>query len=304
MKKIFFSLLFFLISTTFFAQASYSSNGIAVQGIARNSESVAYRGKTITLKFYFYYFDESNNEQPVNSEITKQVLTDNFGVFSTIINPSNSINTQTDLTPEVNSKFANQTVWLRITNNEDSQILQESQLMHVPYAISANNGVPTGTILPFMGLEADVPVGWLLCDGRAIPAGGLKTLLNSRNLESRTTPDLRGMFLRGAGSNMYSDVDTKLGTSYDDEFKSHTHDKGTLKTTNSGNHEHKYKSGFGSTAGIARGGHGANEIGSGVKINDTEGNGTHIHELQGTIGSIGGIETRPANYGVNYIIKL
>ena len=56
--------------------------------------------------------------------------------------------------------------------------------------------VPVGVVLPFIGIEEDVPDGWVLCDGSTFDVGKYPKLCNllSRALATYTTtvPDLRG----------------------------------------------------------------------------------------------------------------
>jgi hypothetical protein len=321
MKKLLLTSLFLLISLTFFAQASFTATGIAVQGIARDDNNTAYQNQNITLEFEFYYKDESNAEKLIGSKLSKQVVTDNFGVFSTIIDPD----------PANNAVFANQKVWLRISNKEDARVIQESQLMHVPYAISANNGVPAGTILPFVGTKDDVPNGWLLCAGVDIPVNNatlkLRTLLGSTK-----TPNLKGMFLRGAGTNtntgtgmdFTSNDGPALNKLQDDVYKSHNHlhdlsfeykeTKVALKEDGktAGDVE-PYYAGYAATVLDQVNKHVLNGITLGLISSRTketlraEGYVTLPKQITTKTGSIqnsGGLETRPVNYGVNYIIKL
>lgn len=300
MKKIYALFLLSLISSTALAQASFTATGIAVQGIARDANNSAYKNQNITLIFQFFSKSDAGAENPTFSAVSKQVVTDNFGVFSTIIDP----------TFENNSVFANQKVWLRITNKEDSRIIQESQLMHVPYAISANNGVPTGTIMPFMGGEENVPAGWLLCDGRSIPDGALKDMLDSQNLESSKTPDLRGMFLRGTGHHKGEDnfVGADLGKSQLDAIKTH------LPTLTDGEHahpitdkEHSHKVPVADSASDGDIPENGSELDGWGVLNHpsyTGITGTNSASSNISVKYNGTSETRPVNYGVNYIIKL
>jgi len=173
-------LLFVCLTIATFAQAQFTSAGIVVQGIVRDENNTAIQNRTIDLTFTFYYTTNSV-ETAVGTPITKSVVTDGFGVFSTIIDPGLGRNVQ----------FPNESVSLRITKG--SFIISESLLQNVPYAIAANNGVPAGFIMPFAGSLA--PNGWALCNGAALPANAteLKALLGSNN-----APDLRGFFFKGS----------------------------------------------------------------------------------------------------------
>ena len=57
-------------------------------------------------------------------------------------------------------------------------------------------GVPTGTIVAFGGSNANIPAGWLLCDGSGINSK-YKDLIAL--LGSNTTPNLSGRTLIGVG---------------------------------------------------------------------------------------------------------
>ena len=71
---------------------------------------------------------------------------------------------------------------------------------------------PIGSIIPFGGTSEVVPSGWFLCDGRAINRTEYSVLFdiigtNFGEGDGSTTfniPDLRGEFLRGAGTNSHS----------------------------------------------------------------------------------------------------
>ena len=50
MKKAFLSLILLFITLNFFAQASFTATGIAVQGIARDANNSSYKNQNITSK--------------------------------------------------------------------------------------------------------------------------------------------------------------------------------------------------------------------------------------------------------------
>lgn len=305
MKKNYVLLTFFLLFTILIqAQASFTSAGIAVQGIVRDDGNTAIQDQTVNLEFEFYYYETSGAIVTIGSIITKDVVTDNFGVFSTIIDP-NFANNQV---------FSNTKVWLRIRKTGDTPYLSEAPLSHVPYAISANNGVPTGTIMPFIGDTA--PMGWLLCDGSVIPNGALKTMLTNLGLSSSVTPDLQGRFLKGVGTDVESRVvpiglgDKQTQSTY---LKTHKHGVGTLVTNNISALDNTDKEvvissswrdvvhNNGETDGE---GHGLprRESGQSVVGDDTR----HQHTISGSVADTDAdtAEVRPSSFGVNYIIKL
>tara|TARA_R110000823_G_scaffold277831_2_gene396319 strand:- start:2582 stop:3700 length:1119 start_codon:yes stop_codon:yes gene_type:complete len=61
---------------------------------------------------------------------------------------------------------------------------------------------PTGALMPFAGLAASAPTGWLICDGSSYAASGasagLQSLLNAAGWSA--LPDLRGRTIVGTGT--------------------------------------------------------------------------------------------------------
>lgn len=297
-RLLFLSVLMMFSITSIYAQTSFSSAGIAIQGIARDNNNTALKDQTISLTFKLYYLDNTNNEELI-LETTDDVTTDAFGVFSHILNPGSANNIQ----------ISNNEAYLRIKNSDN--IISDEKLKHVPYAISANNGVPTGSIMPYIGTTP--PPGWVLCNGQNISSttgsAPLISLLGSNNV-----PDLRGMFLRGAGSDSRTSTETvNLKATQEESLKSHLHPKGTL-AVGGGTHRHWMNFYVDETDADGDGGsddrYGDNNS-EGVIQEETDSregsgvaDGTHEHTISGSTGNTGGSETRPVNYGVNYIIKL
>lgn len=280
MKKVILTL-----SALFFTLISFSQ-GIAVQGLARDENNTARTNANVPLTFEIYYLNTSNNPVPVYSS-TETLETDAFGVFSHVI----------DLPNTTETLFSNHVLYLTI--KEGTTIISNEVFKRVPLAYAASNGVPTGSIMPFIGSTA--PPGWMLCDGGAIPIDP-NTLTLRTLLESANTPDLQGMFLRGTGT---SPVNSQAGPGLkgiqQDAIQTHN---SSGSTTTTGNHNHTQKvralraideededwspninSGAGDTV-----------------TENTTGSGAHNHNV--TVTYTGGLETRPVNYGVNYIIKL
>lgn len=162
--------------------------------------------------------------------------------------------------------------------------------------ISANNLaasltqklVPVGTVVASFGVPA-AGSGWLLCDGSTIPVGAEYAAL--KLMVGDNTPDLRGMFLRGAGQNdiverKYDGGDAhNVGSYQGDLLKQHDHKNGV--------YERLMKvDGVNTSNGAAL--DNSNQFGSEPNLLEaaamTQGTGT-------------GAETRPKNVAVNYIIK-
>ena len=194
------------------------------------------------------------------------------------------------------------------------------------FLLSSVPGIPLGTIWAYMGDGtdlADLEVGgWFLCDGRDIDAdldGNLTEaeqddlialFTRSGKHEPGKLPDLRGRFLRGmdkssgndpnAGSRTGGNV---LGSIQADEFKSHDH---TGSTDWEAAHTHGLNM-VDTDDGNFSNQPGQHPTGDAVKYNgsdfdiSTEAAGGHDHSV--TINARGGLETRPKNVYVNYIIK-
>lgn len=293
MKKCLFALLFLISTFTVLAQANVTSSAISVQGIARNDQSNAVANSTIAVTAELYYFNSTAPTTPV-SILTRSgnVTTDAFGLFAYVVDISSS-----DFV-----RISNSEAWIKISSG--GVTFAQEKLMTVPYAIHAQNGVPTGAIMPYAGTVA--PAGWILADGRAIPAGDQYAALKA--IFSTNVPDLRGMFLRGAGTNTNTVyAGPALKATQADELKSHLHASGTLVNSTNGIHQHSR------TTNDQASGDGDGAIAwNNMDGNDAPNNqtvwvdpaGAHTHTISGNTAVTGGTETRPVNYGINYIIKI
>jgi len=287
MKSTFLLFFFAFISVAVFAQ-----NGIGFQGIARDPQGNAITGQTIQVKFTIGSFTETQN-----------IETDNFGVFSASIGSVNTVGFN-------NLDFANINVNLKV--EVDGTTIYDDKFNVVPYAKAAENGVPTGAIMPYAGsvttgnsLQEPIP-GWLVCNGATLTGDAkysrLKTVLGT-SWGANLVPDLRGIFLRGVNNgraDAFKDpTDRVVGNLQQDDIKSHNH---TGTTSTDGAHDHNLQYPFSSSEG----GDGSVSImGDDQNLGDwnlkTTASGNHSHTLN--IDNTGGSETRSKNAGVVYIIK-
>lgn len=276
------------------AQITASKSGIAIQGIARDANNTARANQNIALTLTFYYKDANSAEKQIVN-LNETVSTDSFGVFSLTL----------DTNVNNNPIFANNESYLRIKDGNTT--ISDEKLKTVPYSISAANGVPTGSIMPYMGVNA--PAGWVLCDGRTLTgingSEKLKALLNKNNV-----PDLRGFFLRGAGSNGFTEKTTSVGVAYDDTNLSHSHAV-NIDTSSDGaynptdqqevyNRLLKFDGTFtikdSDNTGLGR----EPNLGDNGRLNIP----AHKHNVSGNTFTDGNNESAPVHFGVNYIIKL
>ena len=193
--------------------------------------------------------------------------------------------------------------------------ISDGQLQSVPYARSASNGVPVGSIIPFGGPKSAIPEGWLACDGAQLNKtnykykqlfdvigyswGGGSDLFN--------IPELRGYFLRGVSDGQTTDPDRDARTgkaggntgdnvgSYEgDVFASHNH---TENAAGVHNHTDKWMS-ENDNSWSGGGSHSGSYTGY-IQTGTTSDAGSHTH----AINAAGGNETRPKNAYVWFIIK-
>lgn len=317
-RPFFFILLlsFLLVNRT---EGQAVTSGISVQGIARDAEKAAIGDELMT--FVFEVLEASGGTSYYKEDI--QIRTDAYGVFSHIIGTGN-ISSGSGNFNEIPFGQKLMKLVITVTYRGNPVVVSNSPFQFTPYAKAAENGVPTGTIVAFAGAEADVPVGWTLCDGKALAT--VPGSLNLRNLIGPNAPNLKGMFLRGTGqSPVNSQAGPALRATQSDEFESHRHAAsdggGAIVTATDGAHKHtiklerhdrsfdgsddsdkplKFNGGVDIT-------YETGDISSGAGTNDRKGTpeGAHTHSISGNTAASGGAaETRPVNYGVNYIIKL
>jgi hypothetical protein len=175
----------------------------------------------------------------------------------------------------------------------------------------------SGTVMGYLGTSD--PPGWVICDGspRTATDGRYNMLLamgiGSGTPNSYTPPDYRGAFLRGTGTSPVnaSYVGPALNASQLDSMDSHTHvltDPGhthVLDIRTAGGQQTQSKlvgyswDNLNTTFMVGPGTYYGSSIMTEVNRTSVRGATTGI-----TLGSTGGTETRPFNYGVNWILKI
>jgi len=322
MKTIFTSLFFLVFTLTTLAQ------GIAVQGIARDNANAAITNET--LGFDFRILDATD---AVLFKETQQIRTDNFGLFSHVV----STGTAADGTVFNNVDFSLQGLKLVVWINYNSNNVQvyNQPLQYVPYAHfakKAENGVPPGTVVAFLGDDNKIPDGWVKAAGQDISSGNQYAAL--RAAIGNTIPDLRGRFLKGNGNGNIPvtaiDENTPIRGYQGQSLQSHGHGAGSLQTTSAGSHFHKVNIDTG--GGYVDSNNTNNALSfRGSKDNRLNNNtgdsnfsdrpisnsavgyshphimseeGAHTHGITGSVTNEGGEENRPWTVVVNYIIKL
>lgn len=192
----------------------------------------------------------------------------------------------------VNSTAATSTVPV-VLPSDPTTALQASTKQYV------DTVMPAGMIMTFAGTSA--PTGWLACQGQAVSRTTYATLFTNIGTtwgsgDGSTTfnlPDLRGMFLRGTGTNATGSSSGAVGPSVGayaaDTYLNHSH-----AITDPG---HVHTVGLASASNIsAASGQVNNKVDNGSSSSATTG-------ITVNTSTTGGTETKPKNYGVLYIIK-
>lgn len=160
--------------------------------------------------------------------------------------------------------------------------------------VRSTGGVPPGTVVAFAGRIADVPQGWVLCDGRSLSRTGLYARLfsaiglanGSPDGNSFNVPDYRGRFLRGVNNASGRDPDVNSRTQPLGSNNSGGDAVGSLQDDELRSHHHLMFSMYDGLTDRAFSAYGGSPSSSEHPTSDT-----------------GGSETRPTNVYVNYIIK-
>lgn len=309
---------------------------VSIQGTLKDANSTAVDDGEYDVIFKLY---NSDNGGSAVWEETSTVLVEG-GVYSHKLG---------SVTPLEESDFT-ETLYLGVTVNS-VELSPRTELTYAPYTLStgyaarSGNGVPPGSLMPFAGPLASVPDGYMFCKGQALSSSDYPDLYdaigkawgNGSTGEGSgantdfNLPDSRGMFLRGWANGSTNDPDRgdrersatggntgdAVGTTQDDEFKSHKH-----SLSESGEHDHNIPTGGAHShtinADFAEGvnsGGGTDYVlknadGGGATTEETSTDGSHTHTMDKagkhthTVGNAGGSETRSKNIAVLYIIKI
>lgn len=316
MKKIILIYLFLICLVPFatlLAQDMNRSRGFSFQGFARDTEGAPLGGQGITVRFSIY--PEGNEGSPDYQE-EQNLTTDPYGVFQATVGSASPVNFGR-LTFGLNRYFLK--VEVRPTTGANFTTVSNSEMMAVPYAKAASNGLPPGTILPFGGPKERIPAGFLPCDGSLVNKADYPDLYFAIGDSWRSgtgsqfrLPDLRGMFLRGVNdgrSDGWHDPNAndrvafnggnsadQVGSHQAGEFQEHNHGG---STSVNGEHTHVWNNGLEGDDSGSGGSHPEYTRVGGQVTDAIRAAGNHSH----TISNQGGAETRPKNAAVWYMIK-
>lgn len=199
-------------------------------------------------------------------------------------------------------------------NHVDDDNKNKSGLFSLPFAsqahqdehmagAQANQMVPPGVVAMFAGVTADVPEGWLRCDGAAVSRTTYSNLYEvigetfgaGDGTQTFNIPDMRTRFPVGASGTVAL---AATGGTW-----SHDHANGTLAGASGGGHSHNVNNSSGTAGGHTHASDGSHTHTSGTLATnsnssaDTD-NGntglqiasldTHTHDVTGSTASAGG----------------
>lgn len=312
-------LIFIVLIFAYTAQAQTSQRGFSFQGYAVGSSGVVLSDSHLDVKFTIY----PKKGVGYTYEETQSVITDFYGVFSAVIGEGSVSDFQ-----RMNFTAKGVEYWMKVEIKKLGDLLfhviSDQALLAVPYAKFAENGVPVGTIIPFAAGSTKVPDGWLVCDGTQLDGTDPKfeqlfNVIGNTWGGSGTAfhvPDLRGYFLRGVDGGTGVDPNAasrtalvaggatgdNVGSYQTDAAGPHNHAfSGTTNTT--GSHSHSLPEAAMNFSGGASSSSYNGGDGEGRAINGTNSAGNHSHTFSGTTDNNAGVETRPKNAYVLYIIK-
>lgn len=201
----------------------------------------------------------------------------------------------------------------------------------LPWRRYVSNSELVGQVSAFARPKANMPAGWLYCDGSNVSRVVYQELFDAIGTtygagDGSTTfklPDLRGEFIRGWDDGRGIDSSRALGSYQTDTFESHTH---TASTATAGSHTHtlsttttaagSHNHAFGRTGDVSYAAGGGNLLITGTgTTSGTSTESNHVHSINGTtsshaghthsvtVNSAGSSETRPRNMALMYFIK-
>ncbi|MFA5271183.1 MAG: hypothetical protein WC412_02445 [Candidatus Omnitrophota bacterium] len=271
------SLFFLLFSSSFVLHSSslvYAEipHLINYQGRLTDSGGVPLNGSyAVTFRIY-----DAETAGSLLWEETQSGVVVNKGIFSVLLGAVANLNIAFDKPYFLEIKVGNEVMTPR------------QRIASAAYAMRAENGVPKGVVVMWSGTIANIPSGWVLCDG----ANG--------------TPDLRDRFVVGAkqddGGITKTNVTGSLTKSGDGQIPSHAHGVGTLVTNNAGEHTHSFNV-VNNYSGDS-GGPMKNSPATSVGTFNTSSTGSHNHTISGSVSFYGtGTKNVATYYALAFIMK-
>lgn len=293
---------------------------LSYQGVLTDAQGTPLVGeKTLTIGLY----DQVSGGNALYSEKhTVDIDARDSGVFAIEIGNGQKVSVQDFITLPFDRQYY---VGIQVGSTE---LTPRTRLTSAPYALHAAvadslrgftpPGVPVGTIVAYYGeiregetVESLKREGWLFCDGEPFDDDDFPQL--RALLGNESTPDLRGLFLRGANQNRRGDErggefadpgdsrgvnrgpngpfghpgstsGQRIGSVQSDTIQSHRHDVSD-RTVDVSEQPHAGEEGWWSF-----------QSGAGLWVNE-------LQTVGGRTVASGGPENRPNNVAINWIIK-
>lgn len=296
------------------------NRGFAYQGYARDANGEPMVDVAVAIRFTI----ANSFANPLYQE-THTVRTDQYGLYQATLGTRNT----NEFAKVAFNPASSYTLRTEVGLAGGSLVeVSNGPMNWVPYAATARNGIPPGTILPFGGPKANIPPGYLACDGAVYNKTQYPALYNAiggawgESGAQFRVPDLRGVFLRGQNDGRPStsaafdpDANSResvaggasgdnVGSFQKDEIQRHTH---TSSVGTDGSHTHTWGYPWSSSEG---------SVGSvSILLDDqnmgsfsfgtTNTTGMHTHQatINNSTGATATAESRPRNAYVYYIIK-
>lgn len=307
MKKIT-SVCVLVILMTFELLAQNSGKGFNFQAVARNSDGSVKATQAIELKITIYPAAAKSAALYIESSTTN---TDKFGVFSLIIGKGTYIGGSKTSFGEIN--FADVSAYLNVMLKDGGSDIEivHAPLLSVPYAetsTEADNGLPIGSIIPYAGEVPDntddITVfgckgTWKLCNGQTYDETEFQMLDQVLNgaWGDNLLPDLRGVFLRGTNYTANDDFRDPESDNRGARNDGNTGNKvGSYQWDEVGPHQHDFKDSYRPNNQDVDGD-------GGIPADENVADDART-ELSKTTDPNGGLETRPKNANVNFIIRV
>lgn len=297
---------------------------LSYQGTLTDNNKNPLPDGSVALRICLYQTENALAGLPTDSPVGEAFWCDSYtvtlrnGQFSVVLGRSTKDpNSYGGYPPK--DKFVGSDVYLGMKlGASDPEMTQRQKITSVAFSLNADNGVPPGTVVAFAG--AQLPSGWLWCDGSAVSRITYKNLYNAvlttwgagNGVTTFNVPALQNRFLRGAGAATDGNGGTSVAlgafqvqsTAKNGLWNSASSVTGSVGGAD-GAHSHTYSAALNMYPpyDFDDGGSGWMMV---RPIQSTLGGGEHGHGFSLTAQGqaiTGDPETRPGSYGVNYIIK-
>lgn len=149
---------------------------INYQGKLTNAAGLALAPNNYSVRFEL--FDAATAGTLIWGEIRQVTLVD--GLFNVALGGMGSTSVAGAAVNDIGYAFTGSKRFLQLTVvvgpgvTSEQILMPRQQMVSTPFAITAGNGVPAGTVVPFAGDSDKVPEGWLMCDGNEFSPGDPK----------------------------------------------------------------------------------------------------------------------------------